>query len=1134
MTIASVVESDINAIQRGNHSNPDLAVLGDETGAVFVNGNPGYVWVRPLQAGGTFGKATRARGPLQAMPMEPGHPVKLGVIEGQPAVLESDFAGLLSKGINPSQSAADDPNANKAMFVKQSYITTAYGQIVEGTLFIAIRGWLILASGVWSKLDKNIGPLTVPGAGDHCLAVIAVQSDGVTLEVQYSTDKSVLIALDLDDLNEAWSAMADPTTNAPLWAFELADGQTAIVEDNRWADLRQMINFVMSGGGAGTVTSVGLSTDASYLEVGSTPVTNAGTITLNKKDALTANQVVATPNGTPGKADLRALVAADIPVLSYAPVNATYITQTHDATLTNEQAMGDLATGIVKNATTTGVQSIAAAGTDYTSPTGTENLSNKTITASTLIATALSLLIGGFKAIFSHANSADRTYTFPDASGNVIIDTATQNLSNKTITSSSLNSTPIGASSASSAIVTALSILIGGFKAIFTHANSADRTYTYPDASGNVLIDTATQNASNKTITSSSLNSTPIGASSASTAIFSALSVLIGGFKAIFTHAFTADRTVTLPGDANVTLVGTDTTQTLTNKSIAASEINSGTLALANGGTNADLSASGSATAVLAQDASHVVSARALIAADIPNLAASKITSGQLATARGGTGVDLSASGSATAFLAEDASQIISARSIISADIATALTTPGPIGSTTPGNVTALELIMKTATILTVSSHTVVVTQSFHYVSSSGFGADTLNTATGGTNGQILVLRLSGGANITIINAAGGTGQFALMGGVDAVLSNPNSYLCFVYDGTNWVQIGATNTPAQLAQNIMFCGNGADGNLTINSGITTLTRDMYYNNITITGTAQINTNGYRLFWNGILDISGAPTDCIFSDGQTGGNATTFTGGTAAAALSDQTVGGAVAGPNGANGRNATSGAGTQGTVGNVTTPGNGGAGGASGKGGQSSGGVGGGSNSGGTPTLANPMLRWCVDTLRGIQIIRGGSSGAGGGSGGSAGGVSGGGGAGGGGGGVVWLSGNIINRSSSGAASIISALGGIGGNGANSNGAGTGDGGGGGGGGGGWIYIAFLELTGTLKTNLIDASGGAGGNAGTVGTTSTIAAGGTGGSGGRITIVNLGAGTVSETTGSTGTGPTGRTGGAGNAFKVDL
>lgn len=56
-----------------------------------------------------------------------------------------------------------------------------------------------------------------------------------------------------------------------------------------------------------------------------------------------------------------------------APVNATYITQTTNSTLTNEQALSALATGILKSTTTTGVVSIAIAGTDYQIPiTGTD------------------------------------------------------------------------------------------------------------------------------------------------------------------------------------------------------------------------------------------------------------------------------------------------------------------------------------------------------------------------------------------------------------------------------------------------------------------------------------------------------------------------------------------------------------------------------------------------------------------------------------------------------------------------------------------------------------------------------------------------------------------------------------------
>lgn len=54
-----------------------------------------------------------------------------------------------------------------------------------------------------------------------------------------------------------------------------------------------------------------------------------------------------------------------------APSTATYITQTADGTLSAEQALGALATGVLKNTTTSGVLSIAVAGTDYVAPART-------------------------------------------------------------------------------------------------------------------------------------------------------------------------------------------------------------------------------------------------------------------------------------------------------------------------------------------------------------------------------------------------------------------------------------------------------------------------------------------------------------------------------------------------------------------------------------------------------------------------------------------------------------------------------------------------------------------------------------------------------------------------------------------
>jgi hypothetical protein len=70
-----------------------------------------------------------------------------------------------------------------------------------------------------------------------------------------------------------------------------------------------------SGGGSGTVTSVGLSTP-SWLTVAGSPVTTTGTLAVTATTGQTANQFLATPNGSTGAVSLRSIVAADIPTLN--------------------------------------------------------------------------------------------------------------------------------------------------------------------------------------------------------------------------------------------------------------------------------------------------------------------------------------------------------------------------------------------------------------------------------------------------------------------------------------------------------------------------------------------------------------------------------------------------------------------------------------------------------------------------------------------------------------------------------------------------------------------------------------------------------------------------------------------------
>lgn len=68
------------------------------------------------------------------------------------------------------------------------------------------------------------------------------------------------------------------------------------------------------GGGGGTVTSVGLVVPT-WLAVTGSPVTTSGNLTVAAAAGQTANRVLATPDGSAGAVSLRALSAADLPVM---------------------------------------------------------------------------------------------------------------------------------------------------------------------------------------------------------------------------------------------------------------------------------------------------------------------------------------------------------------------------------------------------------------------------------------------------------------------------------------------------------------------------------------------------------------------------------------------------------------------------------------------------------------------------------------------------------------------------------------------------------------------------------------------------------------------------------------------------
>jgi len=144
------------------------------------------------------------------------------------------------------------------------------------------------------------------------------------------------------------------------------------------ADAQGLVTTVANATTADIADSTGrrYTTEAQQTILGNTSNTNSGDVTLATNNGLTlANQVIgmgtpstitnATTNNVTGATHTHALtltIPTDISAVPYI-IKGTSVTG-----VTNAQAMGNLATGIVKNTITTGVQSIAQAGTDYVAP----------------------------------------------------------------------------------------------------------------------------------------------------------------------------------------------------------------------------------------------------------------------------------------------------------------------------------------------------------------------------------------------------------------------------------------------------------------------------------------------------------------------------------------------------------------------------------------------------------------------------------------------------------------------------------------------------------------------------------------------------------------------------------------------
>lgn len=307
------------------------------------------------------------------------------------------------------------------------------------------------------------------------------------------------------------------------------------------------------------------------------------------------------------------------------------------------------------------------------------------------------------------------------------------------------------------------------------------------------------------------------------------------------------------------------------------------------------------------------------------------------------------------------------------------------------------------------------------------------------------------GPALPVTPANGGTGLSSYTAG-DLLYASGTTTLSKLAKGSDGTYLTlASGTPvwASLAiGNMGWYGDGSDGDVTISGGTIWLSREMCYNNLTITSTGILDMNGWPVRVKGTLTIQASGR--MHCDGFAG------SGSTGGLARLDNYLGGSSGGAPGS-GTNASG-------ASSITNSAGGGAGGTggSGFGGAYSGGAGGtrsllaaGYGAYRAFPLAIQQYSYNGQSL-GTALLRGGTGGGGGagnGSGGSGGG-------GGGGGGRAIIVAYAVSNSGT-----ISVNGAAGVNATNTN---TG---GGGGGGGGSITVAYRSYTGSDPT----ASGGTGG-----------------------------------------------------------
>lgn len=262
------------------------AVLGDANGVIYDDPvkRPGYVRVRYLTAAG-LSLPPVVLCDSYVGPMAPGTPILLRYnSDGELCVTKPNVTGQIAAGFNPLYNNPADQTMTK--HVETSAIVPLLCHPTSPvSMNVMVREFCYKRGKTANLFAGALVDLTayVPAAGDQCLVLLSLKTDN-TIEVTQSDDQSMIIPLDLTDVQEA---VDDATAySIPVWFWRLADGQTTVIDTDSRMDFRHFINIpeviIEDGGTAPTVGSVAL--------VAGTKVVNTAAVTANSLIFLTGTE----------------------------------------------------------------------------------------------------------------------------------------------------------------------------------------------------------------------------------------------------------------------------------------------------------------------------------------------------------------------------------------------------------------------------------------------------------------------------------------------------------------------------------------------------------------------------------------------------------------------------------------------------------------------------------------------------------------------------------------------------------------------------------------------------------------------------------------------------------------------------